>query len=74
MTKEEIAADLRNEVAELQELIRKLQNRCEGLKQFVLDLEEEITGPVTRHPPVPDSKFRRAIDRVFGEKPRRPKR
>ena len=69
MTKEEIAADLRNEVAELQELIRKLQLRCDEMKRFVLNLEEEIHGPTNREV-VPDSKFRKAIDRVFGEKPK----
>lgn len=73
MNKKEIAEALREEVGHLEVSIQKLQARCEGLKQFVLDLEEEIHGPVVQTP-VPDSKFRKVIDSVFGEKPKRPKR
>lgn len=73
MNKKEIAEALRQEVGHLEVSIQKLQARCEGLKQFVLDLEEEIHGPVVQTPE-PDSKFRKVIDSVFGEKPKRPKR
>lgn len=72
MNKAEIAAALRQEVGELEVSIKKVQARCEKLKRFVLDLEEEIAGPPK--PPEPDSKFRKMIDQVFGEKPKRPKR
>jgi hypothetical protein len=73
MNKTEIAAALRKEVGELEVAINKLQARYEKLKTFVLDLEAEIARPVTQTP-VPDSKFRKVIDSVFGEKPKRPKR
>ena len=73
MNKTEIAATLRKEVGELEVTIKKLQARCERMKRFVLDLEDEIAGPVTQKP-VEESKFRKAIDSVFGEKPQRPKR
>ena len=73
MNKQEIAASLRNEIGHLEVEIKKLQARCERLKRFVLDLEGEIAGPQARQPEV-DSKFRKAIDLVFGEKPKRPKR
>jgi hypothetical protein len=73
MNKKEIAEALRKEVGELELAIKKTGARCERLKTFVLDLEAEISGPVTQVS-VPDSKFRKAIDSVFGEKPRRPKR
>lgn len=73
MNKQEIAASLRNEIGHLEVEIKKLQARCERLKRFVLDLEGEIAGPQARQPE-PDSKFRKAIDLVFGEKPKRPKR
>lgn len=73
MNKEEIAATLRQEVGELEAMIKKLQARCERMKKFVLDLEDEIAGPEVQKP-VEDSKFRKAIDSVFGEKPKRPKR
>jgi cell division protein FtsB len=73
MNKEEIAASLREEVGHLEQDVQKLHARVESLKEFVLDLENEINGPQVRKT-VPDGKFRKAIDRVFGEKPRRPKR
>ena len=72
MTKPEMAEVLRNEVGELEVSIKKLQARCERLKQFVLDLEGEIAPPPK--PAGPDSKFRKMIDKVFGEEPKRPKR
>ncbi len=72
MNKQEIAATLRTEVGELEVAIKKLQARCDRLKSLVLDLEAEIAGPTARNQtPVPVSKFRKAIDKVFGEKPNR---
>jgi hypothetical protein len=73
MNKAEIAEALRQEVGELEVTIKKLQSRCERLKKFVLDLEDEIAGPRAKTPE-PDSKFRKMIDQVFGEEPKRPKR
>jgi hypothetical protein len=73
MNKIEIAATLRQEVGELEISIKKLSARAERLKRFVLDLETEIAGPQTQII-VPDSKIRKVIDRVFGEKPKPRKR
>ena len=73
MNKQEIAAALRTEVGHLEVEIKKLQARCERLKQFVLDLESELAGPHAQTN-LPAGKFRKAIDRVFGEKPKQPKR
>jgi hypothetical protein len=73
MNKKEIAEVLRKEVGELEVTIKKVQARCDRLKTFVLDLEAEIAGPEAQKT-VPDSKFRKAIDSVFGEKPKQPKR
>jgi len=70
MNKQEIAATLRTEVGELEVSIKKVQARCDRLKTLVLDLEAEIAGPTVQNP-VPDSKFRKAIDKVFGEKLKR---
>lgn len=72
MNKAEIAESLRKEVGELEVSIKKLQARCDRLKRFVLDLEDEIAGPP--QPPEPDGKFRKIVDKVFGEQPQRPKR
>ena len=75
MNKQEIAATLRTEVGQLKVSIKKLQDRCERMKMFVLDLEAEIAGPEAQNrKPAPDSKFRKVIDKVFGETPKRPKR
>jgi hypothetical protein len=72
MNKIEIAEVLRQEVGELEVVIKKLQARCDRLKTFVLDLEAEIEGP-PKPAPLEDGAFRRAIDKVFGEKPKRRK-
>jgi hypothetical protein len=69
MNKAEIAELLRKEVGELEVSIQKVQARCERLKRVVLDLEEEIAGPPP--PEKPDGKFRKMIDQVFGEEPKR---
>jgi hypothetical protein len=75
MNKKEIAETLRNEVGELEVLIKKLESRCEQLKTFVLDLESEIAGPMVHNQQkTEDSKFRKMIDQVFGEKPKQPRR
>jgi hypothetical protein len=74
MNKTEIAETLRQEVGELEVSIKKLQARCEGLKRFVLDLEAEIAGPQAQETNLPESKFRKVIDSVFGEKPKPRKR
>ena len=72
MNKQEIAATLRAEVGELEVTIKKVQARCERLKTLVLDLEAEIAGPNAQSQAAgPPSKFRKAIDTVFGEKPKR---
>lgn len=68
MNKAEIAAALRTEVGELELLIQKLQARLERSKRLVLAIEAELDGPPK--PAGPPSKFRVAIDKVFGEKPR----
>jgi len=73
MNKTEIAETLRQEVGHLEVSIQKLQARCEKLKRFVLDLEAEIAGPQA-NAPQPDTKFRKIIDQVFGEKPKRRQR
>ncbi len=75
MNKQEIAETLRQEVGELEVAIKKLQSRCEEMKRFVLDLEEEINGPSPQpQKTILGGKFRTVIDSVFGEKSKRPRR
>jgi len=71
MNKVEIAEVLRKEVSELNASIKKVQARCDRLKQLVLDLEEENSPS---KPVGDDGKFRKIIDSVFGEKPPRQKK
>lgn len=74
MNKQEIAEFLRKEVGELEAAIKKSQERCERLKKFVLYLEEEINPSPHQEPKsILDGKFREVIDKVFGEKPKKPK-
>ncbi len=73
MNKIEIAEKLRQEVGVLEQSILKVQAQCDRLKKFVLALEAELSsGQPEQGPGVLESPaFRKAIDRVFGEKPRR---
>ena len=72
MDKKEIAEILRREVGQLEVTIKKTSERCERLKRFVLDIEDEIEAAEGKKTIIPeaDSKFRKAIDAVFGEKPK----
>ena len=74
MKQQEIAELLRKEIGELEVCIKKTQARCDRLKRFVIALEDELT-PTSREEPksILDGKFREVIDKVFGEKPKRPK-
>ncbi|HTB82454.1 MAG TPA: hypothetical protein VK742_02260 [Candidatus Sulfotelmatobacter sp.] len=77
MDKKEIAEILRQEVGQLEATIKKTSERCERLKRFVIDLEDEIEaagGKIKPPAPVADSKFRKAIDAVFGEEPKGPRK
>lgn len=77
MTKQEIAEALRKEVGELEVTIKKTQARCDRLKRFVLNLEEELNPTSGEEPKsILDGKFREMVDKVFGEKPKKrsPKR
>jgi predicted nuclease with TOPRIM domain len=74
MNKQQIAETLRQEVGELEVSIKKVQARCERLKKFVLNLEEEINPTQPPQKSILDGKFREVVDRVFGEKPKQPKR
>jgi ribosome biogenesis SPOUT family RNA methylase Rps3 len=73
MNKAEIAAILRNEVGELEVLIKKLEKRLNRSKQLVLDIEAELAGPKPTTPEQ-ESKFRKVVDQIFGDKPKHPKR
>jgi predicted nuclease with TOPRIM domain len=77
MNKKDIAENLRTEVGALEDLIKKLKSRSDRLKKMLFELEEELAGPEARKEIKmlgTNSKFRKVIDRVFGEAPKPPKR
>jgi hypothetical protein len=74
MKQQEIAEMLRKEIGELEVSIKKVQARCDRLKRFVLNLEEELNPTGEAPKSILDGKFREVIDKVFGEKPKRPRR
>ena len=61
-------------MGELEVCIKKTQARCDRLKRFVIALEDELnpsSGEQSKS--IFDGKFREVIDKVFGEKPKRPR-
>ena len=77
MNKRDIAVILRTEVGALEDLIKKLKARSDRLKKMLFELEEEIDGPAAQKEIKmlgSDSKFRKMVDRVFGETLKPPKR
>ncbi len=67
MTKAELVETLRNEAREIEKLITKMQERCNQVKLLAEHIENsgKKRAPEAEEPP---SKFRKAIDKVFGEK------
>jgi hypothetical protein len=73
MKQQEITEILRKEIGELEVCIKKAQARCDTLKEFVIALEDELNPTREEPKSILDGKFREVIDKVFGEKPKRPK-
>ena len=69
MNRKEIAERVRIEANELEALIKKLKYRWEHLKWLADTLESDGKAPDAQNQkPVPESKFRKLIDKVYGEK------
>jgi len=69
MNRKEIAQRVRTEANELEALIKKLQFRCEHLQWLAGELESGGVRPGAQNQkPVPESKFRKLINKVYGEK------
>jgi hypothetical protein len=76
MNKQDIAERLSAEVGALEDLIKKLKARSDRLKKMLFELEEELAGPAGQKEIKmlgQGSKFRKVVDRVFGEPPKPPK-
>jgi hypothetical protein len=68
MNKKEIAERVRIEANELGTLVKKLQFRSEHLRWLADALESDGKPPAAQNEkPVPESKFRKLIDKVYGE-------
>ena len=68
MNKKEIAQRVRIEANELEALVKKLQFRCEHLKWLATTLESDGKPPAAQNQkPVPEGKFRKLINKVYGE-------
>ena len=68
MNRKEIAQKVRTEVVELEALVKKLQFRCEHLKWLADTLESDGKLPAAQiQKPVSESKFRKLINKVYGE-------
>jgi len=69
MNRKEIAERIRIEAGELDSFVKKLQYRAEHLKWLADTLESEGKPPAAQNQkPVRESKFRKLIDKVYGEK------
>ena len=68
MSKKEIAERVRVEANELEALVKKLQYRSEHLKWLADTLESDCKPPDAQNQkPVPEGKFRKLINKVYGE-------
>jgi hypothetical protein len=68
MNRKEIAERVRIEANELGALIKKLQFRHEHLNWLADSLEFDGKPPADQNrKPIPESKFRKLIDKVYGE-------
>jgi hypothetical protein len=69
MNKKEIAERVRIEANELAALVKKLQYRSKHLNWLADALESDGKPPADQNQkPVPESRFRKLIDKVYGEK------
>jgi hypothetical protein len=69
MNKKEIVERVRIEANELEALVKKLQYRSEHLRWLADALESDGRPPSAKNQePVPESKLRKLIDKVYGEK------
>jgi hypothetical protein len=69
MNRKEIAQRVRIEANELEALVKKLKFRSEHLRWLADTLESDGKPPESQNQkPVSESKFRKLIDKVYGEK------
>lgn len=67
MNRKELAQTIRTEAKEIEALIKKLQYRCDHMKWLADQLEAFGKKPEDGKE-VPPSKFRKMVDKIYGEK------
>jgi hypothetical protein len=67
MNKKELVESIREDVKEMEDLIKKLQYRCEHLKWMAEQIEAAGTKPQMTKPEK-TTKFRKIVDSIYGEK------
>jgi len=66
MNRKELAFTIRTEAKEIEAIIKKLQYRCDHLKWLADQLEAAGKQPDQKE--LPPSKFRKMVDKIYGEK------
>ncbi len=70
MDKKELVYAIRKEVYELEVQIKKLKQRCNNLTALADEIEE-VKKKKAEAEQEPPSKFRKIVDSIYGEKPKR---
>ncbi len=69
MNRKQLVTEIRTEAGELEAIVKKLQSRCGHLKGLADELEAAGAPPAAQNQkPTPQGKFRKLIDKVYGEK------
>ena len=71
MNRKELVYTIRNEAYEIEAAIKKLQQRSDNLKSLADDLEAATKPPEKETQP--PGKFRKIVDSIYGEKPKKAK-
>jgi hypothetical protein len=66
MNRKELAYTIRTDAKEIEAVIKKLQYRCDHLKWLADQLEAVGKRPEEKEGP--PSKFRKMVDKIYGEK------
>ena len=66
MNRKELAFTIRTEAKEIEAIIKKLQYRCDHLKWLADQLEAAGKQPDEKE--LPPGKFRKMVDKIYGEK------
>lgn len=69
MNKKELVYSIRQDVKEMEDLIKKLQYKCDHLKWMADQIEAASPKPLVAKPEKV-TRFRKIVDSIYGEKKR----